>query len=86
MSRSNKVTQRVGVAAALGAALTAGCSSDSPEPQPQADAAAGDAQHDALSELFETGSPEDVALQLEAEASDDDGAGGVPIYKGVSLP
>lgn len=82
---SNPLAQKVGAAAAMGAALTMGCSSDSsPGPQAQSDAATGD---DALSDVFQDGSPEDIAQQLEAMV---DGGNptpdAAPLYKGVSFP
>ena len=91
MSGANAITKKLGVAAAMGAAMTTGCGSDSnPEPPAQADSGAGGGQADALSELFETGSPEDVAQQIEAmvEASDDGSggaAGSAPLYEGITF-
>lgn len=92
MLRSDRrpaLAKSVGVAAAFGAALAPGCSSSdsSPEPQTQEDAATG---NDALSDVFQDGSPEDVAQQLEAMVdAGPDGSGGsggmAPAYKGVTF-
>lgn len=73
----------------IGAALVAGCTgTDKPAQEPPD--AGGDASNevssDALDELFQDGSPEDIAAELEAmvDAGEED-AGPTPIYKGVSF-
>jgi hypothetical protein len=93
MVRSNgpsALVQKVGVAAAVGAALTGGCSSSDsgPESQTSSDAGgAGGAGNDALSETFDSGTPEDVAQELEAMVDAGSGgyAGWAPSYKGVTF-
>jgi len=83
------LARSVGVAAAVGAAISPGCSSDAgPEPPAQQDAGAGGS--DALSDVFQDGSPEDIAQQLEAMVdAGPDGAGGsggaAPAYRGVTF-
>jgi hypothetical protein len=88
MVNARPLGQKVGVAAALGAALTGpGCSSDSTEPQPQPQTDGGGGGVDALSELMQEGSPEDVADALEEMLEGGGGTGGsAPLYKGVTFP
>ena len=84
------LSQKVGIAAAFGAALTGvGCSSDS-DPEPQTHTDAGAPGSDALSELMQEGSAEDVADALEEMLdSAPEGSGGTggmaPAYKGVTF-
>jgi len=82
---------QLGVAAAFGAAVSgAGCSSDStePQPKPQTDGGGGGGA-DALTELMQEGSAEDVADALEEmiEAAPEGGGedGPTPLYKGVTF-
>ena len=91
MLRSNHrpaFAKTVGVAAAVGAALAPGGCSSETDPEPTAeDAGTGS---DALSDVFQEGSPEDVAQQLEAMVdAGPDGSGGyggmAPAYKGVTF-
>lgn len=73
----------------IGAVLVAGCSgTDDPVATSEAsgDAGANEAATDSLDELFQDGSPEDIAAELEAmvEGGDEEG-GPVPLYKGVTV-
>lgn len=88
-----KLPSNVGVAVAIGAAsLACGCSSESePEPTPADAATASDGSQDALSELFQDGTPEDVASELEQmidagnDAGEDAPFEATPLYRGVNL-
>lgn len=86
---SPKLPSNVGVAVAIGAAsLACGCNSESePEPTPADASTASDGSQDALSELFQDGSPEDVASELEQmiDAGEDAPPEATPIYRGVDF-
>ncbi len=69
----------------IGAAVAGGCSGTDTNPFP-ADASAEANPADALDELFQDGSPEDIAQELEAMVDGPEQDGGpVPMYKGVTV-
>lgn len=86
---SPKLAANVGVAVTIGAAsIACGCGSESePEPGRPDASTASDASQDALSELFQDGSPEDVASELEQmiDAGEDVPFEATPIYRGVNI-
>ena len=92
MTQSNaRAAAKLGIVT-MGAALTMACSSDSDVPTGRGDndaAPRGDAGQDALDDVFQDGSPEDVARTLEAmvDAGDAqlDDSPPTPIYKGVTF-